>query len=126
MKGPSKRSLRGPAPKDAAVSLGGANDNDLEQDERSVTVAMAASHLGCDASTVRELLRKGLLTGHRVGKSEPPKGVRVKMWSIREYEARHPVRVDQQPPAHSAFVPVCRARNKADEDAHARLKALGA
>lgn len=119
--------MRGPAPLGADVLLNGANDNEFERDERSVTVAVAAIQLGCDPSTVRALLRKGLLSGHRVGKSAPPKGVRVKMWSIRNYEAQHSLHAARQllptaaPPLKSG-----RVRNEADDDAHARLKALGA
>lgn len=46
--------------------------------------AVTAERLGCHETTVRELLRKGSISGPRVGKSDRPNGVRVKMWSIEE------------------------------------------
>lgn len=100
------------------------------RDERAITVAAAAARLGCDATTIRELLRKNLLAGVKVGKTDRPNGVRVKVWSIEAWEERHAigsaaVSVDastvlapqkpRRPPAH----------NPAHEEAMARLKAWG-
>lgn len=62
---------------------------DDEHTEESVTVAEAARRLGCDASTVRELVRIGELTGHRVGKSSEPGGIRVHAAAVREYKRRN-------------------------------------
>jgi excisionase family DNA binding protein len=121
------RSLRGPVAAEASVELRGANDNLIDRDERSVTVAAAAEQLGCDSSTVRELLRKGLLSGHRVGKSDAPKGVRIKLWSIRAYEERHAFHADLQDRMRGAApLSVRRPKNTADDEANARLKAIGA
>jgi excisionase family DNA binding protein len=98
-----------------------------ERDERSVTVAAAAERLGCDHTTVRELVRKGLLVGIRIGKTNEPKGIRVKIWSIEEWEEAHPASdstaVRAEPPKPRRRRPV---RNAADIEADALLKSLGA
>lgn len=58
---------------------------------RSITVAEAASLLGCNPSTVRALLNAGQLAGHRVGKGANPRGIRVHVDSVNDYIARHAV-----------------------------------
>ena len=60
-----------------------------------MTVAVAARRLGCDPTTVRALLVNGQLGGHRVGKGEDPKGVRVHLASINDYIERH--RIGREP-----------------------------
>lgn len=59
--------------------------------EESVTVAEAARRLGCDEATVRALLRKGDLGGHRVGKCDTPRGIRVHASTIRDYKRRNAI-----------------------------------
>jgi len=112
---------------DAIVHLAEANDNFSENDERSVTVAAAAARLGCNATTVRELVRKNLLAGHRIGKTATPIGIRIKLWSIKAYEQRYAIgSAVELAPALDQGRPTRRTRNKANDDAAARLKALGA
>lgn len=60
-------------------------------DGDAVTIAVAARRLGCAQSTVRDLLDCGELTGHRVGKTAKPGGVRVHLSSIRAYRRRHAI-----------------------------------
>lgn len=75
--------------------------------DESVTVAEAARRLGCDTSTVRELLRLKLLSGHRVGKHaigddgrrKAPRAVRVHAESIRRYIARNSLGAPASEPA---------------------------
>ena len=62
-----------------------------ESPDDSVTVAVAARRLGCDPTTVRALLVSRQLSGHRVGKGENPRGVRVHLASINDYIARHQI-----------------------------------
>lgn len=72
-----------------------------EAAEESVTVAEAARRLGCATSTVRELLERGDLTGHRIGKGDNPRGVRVHAQSVRRYKLRHtlgPARIPANDP----------------------------
>lgn len=99
-----------------------------ERDERSITVAAAAERLGCDHTTVRELVRKGLLFGIRIGKTDEPKGIRVKIWSIEDWEDRHAAGdpSTQQAAAPAKPRPRRGRRNAADLEADAALKALGA
>ncbi len=94
------------------------------RDERSVTVADAAARLGCDPTTVRALLAKALLAGHRIGKTDRPNGVRVKLWSIEAWEARHAIGGTAETLAPKR-TPRRRAQ-AADLEADAALKALGA
>ena len=91
------------------------------------TVTAAAARLGCNATTVRELVRKNLLAGHRIGKTATPTGIRIKLWSIKAYEQQHAVgsAVDEMPPSDPKRSNRGR-RNKANDEAAARLKALGA
>jgi excisionase family DNA binding protein len=78
-----------------------------------ITVMEAAAILGCDPSTVRELLRIGELEGWRIGKTKKPYGVRVDEGSCYDYRARHstvdptapiakPRRQQRRPPRTSA------------------------
>lgn len=127
MKRSAKRRLQGPIQLDAIVCLAEANDNVAESDERSITVAAAATRLGCNTTTVRELIRKNLLAGHRVGKTATPTGIRIKMWSIKAYEERYAIGSSVgRPPASDGAPSDRKGRNKANENAAARLKALGA
>ena len=99
---------------------------DDQRDERSVTVAAAAARLGCDPSTVYELVRTGRLTGHRIGKTDEPRGVRIKLWSIEDWEERHAIGATETP-APPKDAPKRRSRrNAADIEADAFLKSLGA
>jgi hypothetical protein len=97
-----------------------------ERDERSITVAATAERLGCDRSTVYELLNKELLAGIRIGKTDEPTGVRVKIWSIEAWEERHAIGgtkgLEKTHPARNRR----RRANAADLEADAALKALGA
>lgn len=73
----------------------------IDDAEESVTVAEAARRLGCATSTVRELLERGDLTGHRIGKGDNPRGVRVHARSVRHYKLRHtlgPARIPANDP----------------------------
>lgn len=97
-----------------------------DRDERAVTVAVAAERLGCDPTTVRALLRQGLLAGHRIGKTDDPNGVRVKLWSIEAWEERHAIGGTAEALAPRQAVRRRRQGNGADREADARLKALGA
>lgn len=100
----------------------------VARDEQSITVAAAADRLGCDRSTVYELLRKDLLAGIKVGKSDAPIGVRVKLWSIVAWEEKHAVGGTaglEGQPATAARRRGSRG-NPADREADAALKALGA
>ncbi len=65
--------------------------------EESVTIAVAARRLGCDPSTVRVLLRRGELTGHRVGKGAEPRGIRVHTASVRNYKLRYAINREASP-----------------------------
>lgn len=103
-------------------------DDDTEE---SVTVAEAARRLGCDTSTVRELLRLNLLSGHRIGKHavdesgkrKDPRAIRVHADSIRRYKIAHSTggapALPQSPPSR---------RNSPSAgalEARRRLRALG-
>jgi excisionase family DNA binding protein len=75
--------------------------------EEAVTVAVAARRLGCDPSTVRKLLNRGELTGHRVGSGLEPRGIRVHAESIRAYKHRHAIGTGEVPesaPVHRRSV----------------------
>ena len=97
------------------------------RDERSVTVAVAAQRLGVDHTTVRAMVRKRLLAGFKVGKTEKPGGVRIKLWSIVEWEEGHEIGVDEPaaPMVKSRRHQPRPVRNAADEEAAARLRAWG-
>jgi hypothetical protein len=99
-----------------------------ERDERSITVASAAARLGCDGTTIRALLRSGLLSGVRIGKTDKPGGVRVKLWSVTAWETRHaiagqPTNVPTASPKPKTYRGP--AHNPAHDVAVARLKAWG-
>jgi excisionase family DNA binding protein len=98
----------------------------------AVTVAVAARILGCDPSTVRKLLRRRRLAGHRVGSGGDPGGVRVDLESIEAYKARHAIGAaleaddgamggagDRRRPARRRGV------NPAHDEALAQLRAWG-
>lgn len=91
--------------------------------EESVTVAEAARRLGCDQSTVRAMLQRGDLGGHRVGKGPNPRGVRVDAASIKAYKKRHAIQASNDPaPASADPRPV---RTSGHIHAKRRLRALG-
>jgi hypothetical protein len=97
-----------------------------ESPDDSVTVAVASRRLGCDPSTVRELLRTRALGGHRVGKGKDPRGVRVHLASIHDYIARNSIgeervndNVEVQPN------PRRRQRSAVHDAAMAELLAMG-
>lgn len=89
----------------------------------SVTVNIAARILGCDPSTVRKMLRRGYLSGHRVGMGDSPYGVRVDLASVEAYKAHHAIVALCDLPA-----PVRRRRqvsNPACDEALAWLRSQG-
>ena len=95
----------------------------LEPDDESVTVAEAARRLGCDEATVRALLRKGELGGHRVGKCDTPRGVRVHASTIRAYMRRNAIGAT---PANDAGRPKKRRRSSAAQaEAEKYLRGIG-
>jgi hypothetical protein len=94
----------------------------------SVNVAVAASLLGCDQSTVRVLLNAGQLMGHRVGKGLNPRGVRIHVLSIHDYISRNVVGQIADNDNFAPNRPTLRrsARRTAEhDDAIARLRAWG-
>jgi excisionase family DNA binding protein len=95
--------------------------------EDSITVNDAARRLCCDHTTVRALLRAGELSGHRVGKAKTPGGVRVKLWSVIEYEERNAI--GGQPPEAANDAPARRPRRRDPNPAHgeamAYLRSIG-
>lgn len=120
----ARRRIFGPS--EALVILSAANDTD---DDVAVTVSSAAKILACDQSTVRELVRRGLIAGFRVGKSDKPTAIRIKLWSIREWEETHAItpiggRSPHPPTSHTRSSPT--KINRADVDAAAWLKSRGA
>lgn len=101
-----------------------ANTEPDEGDDDAVTVAVAARRLGCAHSTVRDLLDCGELTGHRVGKTAKPGGVRVHVASIRAYKRRNvigAVRKSAPEPTPAARI----APNPAAAEARRELRRLG-
>lgn len=70
----------------------------IEEEETSITVDQAARMLGCDPSTVRKMLKRRRLTGHRVGLGDEPNGVRVHLASVRAYKRRHDIGGDPELP----------------------------
>lgn len=92
----------------------------------SVTVAVASRRLGCDATTVRALLRGSEISGHRVGKGKDPRGVRVHLSSIRDYIVRNLVAGDPANDNVSAQ-PTQRPRQRSvvHDAAMAELQAMG-
>jgi excisionase family DNA binding protein len=99
---------------------------DPDPEDDAVTVAVAARRLGCAQSTVRALLACGELTGHRVGKSTKPGGIRVHAISIREYRQRHaigakPVPADRDRVGRDSQV----SHNPGAREARRELRKLG-
>lgn len=93
----------------------------------AVTVGVAARILGCDHSTVRKLLKRRRLAGHRVGAGEDPGGVRVDLASIEAYKARHAIGAALEDGDHAADRRKVQRRrpNAALDDALRQLKAWG-
>lgn len=85
---------------------------------RSVRVAEAAALLACDQSTVRRMVRAGLLHGHRVGAAG--RGLRVTLASIEAHRVRTATGAPPAPPPVPA--PPLPAAHRA---ALAELHALG-
>lgn len=90
-----------------------------------ITVAKAASLLGCDDSTVRALIRCGALTGWRVGKTDRPGGVRCELQSVLDYRARHAISEPEAGPAGPAPRRRQKPSHAAYREALAEAKALG-
>jgi excisionase family DNA binding protein len=63
----------------------------IDQADDGITVAEAARILGCDQTTVRQLLRTGELEGWRVGKTLRPRGVRISRLSCDDYKDRNAI-----------------------------------
>jgi excisionase family DNA binding protein len=121
-----RRPQWGPVARETVVNVTSANDN-IVRDERAITVSAAAERLGCDETTIRELLRKKFLAGVRVGKTANPRGVRVKIWSIEAWEEKHAIGGTCGLDIAERRVHRRRSmRNAADIEADTRLKALGA
>lgn len=59
------------------------------EDDDGITIAAAARIVGCDPSTIRELVRIGELEGWKVGKTRNPTGVRVSRGSCFEYRQKN-------------------------------------
>lgn len=97
---------------------------DVEDDEQSVTVADAARRLGCAQSTVRDLLDCGELTGHKVGKTAKPGGVRVHLESIRHYKRRNAIGAVRRPTGEAAESPRV-AHNPGAAEARRELRRRG-
>jgi len=87
----------------------------------AVTVNEAARQLGCSVATVRRLLDRSELTGHRIG----IRGVRVDQTSIDDYRRRHALRGTGEtlpaprPPSRQATA------SREHREACARLRELG-
>lgn len=95
------------------------------RDGDAVTVARAAEILGCDETTVRALLRRGGLEGHRIGKTDDqPNGVRVELQSVVDYKRRHAIAADQAP-IDAAPRPRRRPTTAAHREAVAYLRSMG-
>lgn len=59
--------------------------------DAGVTIAQAATIIGSDPSTVRELVRIGQLEAWRVGKTTKPRGVRVSEGACWDYRRRNAI-----------------------------------
>jgi len=78
-----------------APELSEIRDADLD---RGVTVARAAELLGCDASTVRRLVKAGALTGWRVSADPARRGEpRLSLASIEAWRRQHRLESDASP-----------------------------
>lgn len=102
-----------------------AHDESDPLTDYALSVGEAARLLGCDPSTVRKLLRRRRLRGHRIGSTDQPRGVRVSLASVLAWKRRHAVGGDGQ--YAEAVMPRSRARrrNPAAEKALAELRAMG-
>lgn len=89
-----------------------------------ITVARAASILGCDHSTVRKLIRCRAIEGWKVGKSDKdPGGVRCDLQSVLDYRHRHAI--GDKPESSSRRRRQPRRSNAAYREALAEARALG-
>lgn len=91
--------------------------------ERSLRVSEAAEILAVDETTVRDLLRAGLLRGHRVGVSG--RGIRIYASSIDEYRQAQDLRPVTARGAPRPAAPKRRKPNAAHAEAMAFLASLG-
>jgi hypothetical protein len=96
-----------------------------ESAEDSVTLAQAARRLGCDPATVRAMLRRRLLAGHKVGKTDKPTGIRVKVWSLIAWEERHAIGLTDDEPAPPRRPRPRSQANPALAEAQAFLRSMG-
>jgi excisionase family DNA binding protein len=98
----------------------------IEEEEASITVDQAARLLGCDPSTVRRMLKRRRLTGHRVGLGDEPNAVRVHLASVRAYKRRHEIGGDPEVPKPAKPARTPKAADGAEyREALAYLKAAG-
>lgn len=98
----------------------------LEEVDISITVAQAARVIGCDRSTVYELIDSRQLRGNRVGKGrrgKAPRGVRVSLASAEAYKRRHAIGGEEGEPMPAPTATT--AGNAAHRAAVERLKARG-
>lgn len=97
----------------------------MSSNDDSVTVAVAARRLGCDPTTVRALLIHRQLAGHRVGKGQDPRGVRVHMASIHDYIFRHAIGGEAVNDNVEVSAKVRLRPTAVHNDAMAKLRAMG-
>lgn len=91
---PPRPAIRRPQIREAP-ELSEIRDADLD---RGVTVARAAELLGCDASTVRRLVKAGALTGWRVSADPTRRGEpRLSLASIEAWRRQHRLESDAAP-----------------------------
>lgn len=95
------------------------------EDDDGITIADAARIVGCDPSTIRELVRIGELEGWKVGKTRNPTGVRVSRGSCFEYRQRN----STVEPDRSAVRPVPKRRPRRStavvQETIAALRSIG-
>lgn len=91
--------------------------------ERSLTVEAAAHVLGCDGSTIRRMLREGLLRGHRVGARNG--GVRVFASSIDDYRRESVIGAERKAARAGGKGTRCGAPSARQNEALAMLADLG-
>lgn len=93
----------------------------------AVTVGVAARLLGCDPSTVRKLLQRRRLSGHRVGVGDRG-GVRIDLGSVEAYKATRALGAAiEDDGAADRRAPPRRRRgaNPAHDEAMAYLRSMG-